>query len=51
MVVQQSPTCLEGELCILGHPFAFNFEAEEEILMKGEDERQRCYLDLNLLYL
>lgn len=51
MVAQQSPTCLEGELSTSGHSFASNFKVEGEILMKGEDEGQHCYLDLNLLYL
>lgn len=51
MVVQQSPTCLKGELSTLGHLFAFNFKVEGAFLMKGEDKRQHYYLDLNLLYL
>lgn len=51
MVMQQSPPCLEGELSTLGCSFTFNFKVEREVLMRGEDERQHCYLDLNLLYL
>lgn len=51
MKVPQKPTRLEGELSILGHSFAFNFKVEGEILLKGDEERQRCYLNLNLLYL
>lgn len=50
MAVQESPTCFQGELSTLGYSFAFDLKVEEEILMKGEDERHHCYLDPNLLY-